>query len=86
MVAEALEVVEVLGDLGQLEAALNAGLDSKVRLGLRGVGVCLFVGVDHAVVGDAEAVDVGGDAPVVQLSGGILYKAVSTGVPSEQVQ
>jgi hypothetical protein len=65
VVTKPLEVIEVFGNFGQLEVALDAGLDVKVGLSLRGVGIGLFVGIDYPVMGDVKAVNVGGDSPVV---------------------
>jgi hypothetical protein len=57
-----------------------------VSFGLGGVGVDLFVGVDHPVVGDTKAVDVGGDSPVIELSSSLLNKGVRAGASGEKVQ
>jgi hypothetical protein len=65
VVAKPLEVVEILSDFGQFEAALDTCFDAEVGLGLRGVGVGLLVGVDHPIVGNAKAIDVSGDSPVI---------------------
>jgi hypothetical protein len=83
MVAKTLEVVEVFGNFGQLEVTLDAGLDVEVGFGLGGVRVCLFVGVDHPVVGDAKAVNISGDAPIVEFACGILDEGVGAGVSCE---
>jgi hypothetical protein len=83
VVAETLEVVEILGNFGQLEVTLDAGFDTEVGFGLSGVGICLLVGVDHVVVSDMKAVDICGDAPVVELARGILDEGVSGGVSCE---
>jgi hypothetical protein len=86
MVAEPFEVIEFLSDFGQLELALDAGFGAKVGLSLSGVGVCLFVGIDHLVMGDPKSVDVGSNSPVVELSSSILDEGVCGGVPGEEIQ
>jgi hypothetical protein len=83
MVAKTFEVVEVFSNFGQLEATLDAGFDVEMRFGLGGVRVRLLIGVDHPVVGDAKVVNIGHDAPIIELVCGILDEGVGAGVSCE---
>jgi hypothetical protein len=86
MVAESFEVVEVVGNFCQFKSALNVGLGMEVGFSLCGVGVHLFVGIDHLVVGDSKPVNVSGDSPVVEFSRSILDEGIGRGVPSKKVE
>jgi hypothetical protein len=66
--------------------ALNVSFGMKVGLGLGGVGVHLFVGIDHLVVSNMEPINVGGDSPVVEISCGLLDEGISGWVLSEKGQ
>jgi hypothetical protein len=83
MVAESLELMEVVCNFCQFQLALYVGFGVEMGLGLGIVQVGLLVAVDHLIVGDSEVVNVSSDTPIVEVSSFLLDKGISGRGPSE---
>jgi hypothetical protein len=77
VITESLEVVEFVPNFCQFQLALNASFGAEVSLSLGIVGVSLLVTVNYLVMSGAEAVKVGGNSPVIEISSGFLDKGIS---------
>ena len=77
--------MELITDLCEFKSGSDSGLLSQGALGLRGVGVDLFVKIDEFGMRPAESVQIGGQSPVVEFSGGILNKGVGVGIGGEKI-
>ena len=66
----------MISNLGKLESGSNSGLLSQGALGLRGIGVDLFVKIDEFGMSSAESIQVGSQSPVIEFCGGVLNEGV----------
>ena len=75
-VAKPLEMAKVVVDFGQFKSGLNSITGSGMHGGEGGIGVDLFVGINHLVVSSVESIQVGSDSPVVKFSCVVLDEGI----------
>ena len=78
-------MVKLITDLHEFESGPDGGLLPQGALGLRGVGVDLFVKIDKFGMSPAESVQIGGQPPIVKLGGSVLNKGVGGGIGGEKI-
>ena len=77
--------MELIADFCEFESGPDGGFLSQGTLSLRGVRVDLLVKIDEFGMSSAESVQVSGQSPVVEFSGGVLDKGVGGGIGGEKI-